>query len=126
MNSIFYKNDKNIQKNKSYKLNKNIDSIPENSDADNLDNDITILDYNDILKEIPNNCSNCEIKELQKTHTEWRWRFFTINCVNFVEISNKQPNKNRMYMDNTGEWVNYNVNEKWKKYLVKSKYYYIN
>jgi len=84
-----------------------------------------VLQYEEILRTIPSNAQRQPDKELQKTHTEWRWRFFDLKGRKLIEISQKKPNHERMYVDTSGNWVAYNLRGNWDQFLEKSIYVYI-
>lgn len=133
MNPIFTKSDLTkpvIKKTKSEKNIKNqiesvSDSEPYNNQPQQQDQCEMILDINDIMKTIPENALISSNNELGKTHTEWRWRFFNLKGRKLIEISKKNPNEDRMYVDNTGTWVHYNGTNQWDKFLVKTMYHYV-
>ena len=100
----------------------NVDSL---TDSDDNDDSQVILSYQDIIKNIPKEAINQPNLILQKTHTEWRWRFFDLKGRKLVEISKLEPNKDRTYMDNTGKWVKYTLVGGWDQFLIESKYCYI-
>jgi hypothetical protein len=85
---------------------------------------LTILSLDDIKKCIPNTASNIYNPELLNTHSEWRWRFFNIDGRRLVEISRKEPNKQRLYVDNTSKWTTYTLDKSWDIYVVDVRYYY--
>ena len=134
MNPIFTKTDltKTINKKPKKNIKTQIDSVSD----DDTHNDVCIeqrshdqcemiLDINDIMKTIPNNAINKPDCELGKTNTEWRWRFFNVKGRKLIEISKKNPNHERMYVNNTGSWINYNdISNKWDKFLVRVAYHY--
>ena len=65
------------------------------------------------------------LPDLQKTHTEWRWRFFDIKGRKLIEISKQNPNENRIYMDNMGKWISFTLDNSWDQYVVDIKYCYV-
>lgn len=134
MSSIFSKNEK---KNKTIKTPKDrneskigIDSLTDenkeqsNDDEENNKEQQISLSFSDIINSIPKNATKCPNMTLQKDHTEWRWRFFEIKERKMVEISRKDPNKERIYMDNTGKWTNYSLEGNWDKFLIDARYSY--
>lgn len=128
--SIFTKRDTNNKKNiKIKKNNKNeIDSL---SDSENvIENDLSqmILSLQDIIKSIPQNSVKKPDINLQKTHTEWRWRFFNLKERKLIEISKLSPSfteTERLYMDNTGKWIKYNLKGNWNQFLTETRYCYV-
>ena len=83
------------------------------------------LVYGDIKNTIPVQSTSSVDLEKQKTHTEWRWVFYTINGRKMIEISKKDPNKNRTFIDNTGLWINFPLDTSLDKYIVDAYYYYV-
>lgn len=132
--SLGYNTTKHIEQNRSIFQKKsteckkpekkhNVDSL---TDSDDNDESQVILSHQDIIKNIPKGAINQPNPILQKTHTEWRWRFFDLEGRKLVEISKLDPKKGRTYMDNTGKWIKYTlVENEWDKFLVESKYCYI-
>jgi hypothetical protein len=117
--SIFQK--KSFERKKTEKPH-NVDSL---TDSDDNDDSQVILSYQDIIKNIPKEATSQPNHILQKTHTEWRWRFFDLKGRKLVEISKIDPMKDRTYMDNTGKWIKYTLVDEWDEYVVESKYCYI-
>jgi hypothetical protein len=99
----------------------NDDSI---SDNDDIKSEKIPLSREYIYKSIPNNASNKPDLNLVKTQIEHRWRFFNINNRKLVEISIKHPNKERLYINSTGEWTSFVLDSKWDMYVTSAKYYY--
>jgi hypothetical protein len=120
----------NGQYNEQYK----IFAKKENDVAINKTNyERKILSKNEILSSIPQNALEQEDINLSLSKIELRWRIFKIpNIENeIIEISQKEPNKNRLYMNQNGNWVEYNDNDKnkdkydkYEQYIVKKFYYY--
>lgn len=111
--NIFVKK-KDINKDKN-KNNKNKQKTKE----------IKILQKKEILSSIPKNAIEHENKTLQNEKTEYRWRILNIEEIEneIIEISIKEPNKNRLFMTQSGIWKEYD-NNNFDKYVVKSYYYY--
>ena len=116
MSEIFKNNNNNRTIN-----NTNIDSISDNDDY--VGYKIT-LSSKQIHNSIPDNATDIPDLKLLETHIEHRWRFFTINNRNLIEISIKHPNKDRKYVNSDGKWINFNLDSSWERYLKSSKYYY--
>ncbi len=77
------------------------------------------------LKEIiPVNHLKQKNKDLRKTHTEWRWRLLNINDKTLVEISFKNPEEQRKYMNKKGEYVFYNLDSKYDGFVEDEFYVY--
>ena len=99
----------------------------------NEQDEIIILNKNDIMKSIPKNAlrmPNTNERERDRC-TEWRWRIFSIPGRNneVIEISFKNPNENRMFMDNRGKWINMDDDalkkmENYDKFVVGEYYAY--
>lgn len=93
----------------------------------NNTNERIILSYNEIIESIPKTATDKSDDKKKLKYTEWRWRFFNLNGRKLIEISKKQPNKARMFVDNNGEWIDEFKADKldtWCKYLIETKYYY--
>lgn len=127
MNSIFTK--KIPGKNKKQKISiKNNNPNLLDSASDGSEDDVIyqmILSLEDIKKSIPKNALSNPDPKLLTTHTEWRWRFLNIGDRKLVEISRKNPNGQRTYIDNTGKWINISLDQEWDKYVVGIKYVYV-
>lgn len=81
------------------------------------------IDIESISAMIPKNSTNKENKEKQKTMTEWRWRFMNIDKIK-VEISYKEPNKKRKYLNNDGEWIDANIMGLYYRFLIMDYFHY--
>jgi hypothetical protein len=107
-----------------------IDSLSDSDDCgiiDGYENQM-ILSLQDIINSIPSNSVKGPNSNLQKTHTEWRWRFFDIKGRKLIEISKlppSSPDTQRIYMDNTGNWVKYTLKGNWNQFLIDTRYCYI-
>ena len=79
-----------------------------------------------VISTIPKDATKNENPKLVKTHTELRWRIFKIpNKENeIIEISYKKPNEKRMYMNKNCEYVKYEENDEFDKYVVNMYYFY--
>lgn len=82
------------------------------------------LSIDDINKTIPQDAQDKPNEILRNKQTEWRWRFYIINDNKYIEMSRKDPDKERQYMDISGEWINYEIMEDLEKYITNEKYYY--
>jgi hypothetical protein len=120
MSNIFAKQDTNAQSNNTTI----IESISDTNVNDSEDGNF-VLYIEDIKKQIPANSTSKPNTDLQKSHTEWRWRFFNVNGRKLIEITRKYPNKDRDYIDNTGKWIKYVLDDCWDKYVVQTNYCYI-
>jgi hypothetical protein len=87
--------------------------------------DKKILSKEEILSSIPNNSFDSEQKDLQNVKTEYRWRIMNIENIDneIIEISIKKTNENRLYLNQSGEWIEYD-SQNYDKYVTKSYYYY--
>ena len=115
MDTIF-KNDDHVHTNIN-----NMDSISDNTEQKNTN---LILSINDINKSIPLSASDKPNAILSTTHIEHRWRFFNINNKKLIEITVKHPKQPRKYINKSGEWIEYNLDDNWNMYLSYAKYYY--
>ena len=83
------------------------------------------LDYNEIIKSIPDEAVENELPEYRKTHNEWRWRFLDINGKKTVEISMLNKGEpTRKYINKYGQMVEYTVDPQYDQYVTKTLYYY--
>jgi hypothetical protein len=81
------------------------------------------LDKDSILETIPAN--HYKLQQNMPDKTEWRWRLYNINeNYNFIEISFKEPNSNRKFLDKFGKWIEYNLSNDYDKFIQKQFYYY--
>jgi hypothetical protein len=81
------------------------------------------LDKDSILETIPTN--HYKSPQNMPDKTEWRWRLYNINeNYNFIEISFKEPNSNRKFLDKFGKWIEYNLSNDYDKFIQKQFYYY--
>lgn len=93
--------------------------------TDDEDEFITILDLKDIVQSIPQTATKQPDSNLSKTCVEWRWRFYNINNRKMIEISKKEPNKERIYMNNSSKWTEYNLDDSFDKFIVDTHYCYV-
>lgn len=84
------------------------------------------LSKKEIMESIPENCLKVQNVDLSKTNAEWRWRFFKFpNKKNeVIEMSYKQPNKNRKYINKDGEWVEREIGDEFDKFVISEYYHY--
>ena len=83
-----------------------------------------VLSAKDLAKSIPQNATyNC-LDPLPANCIEWRWRFFKIGDRKLVEVSHFDGNK-RIYTDYNGNKIEYNMNDEWDRFLVKTLYAYV-
>jgi hypothetical protein len=85
-----------------------------------------ILSKSEIFASIPKDAKNEEDIDLSKIKNELRWRIFKIPNVEneIIEMSQKLPNKERLYMNQKGDWILYNDDGKYDKYIINKYYYY--
>jgi len=84
-----------------------------------------ILSYDELIKTIPfKNIVYHQDVNLLDTHTEWMWKFYNINNRQVVVISKKDPNKEKLYMRNNGEWGEHIDEHLYEKYIVITLYCY--
>lgn len=130
MNPIFTRSDltkiKNIKIPSCTKINTKaqIDSVSDDESHEN-ENCEMVLNINDIMKTIPNNAMTKPNIDMGKIYTEWRWRFFNVKGRKLIEISKKHPHNDRLYVDNTGGWIQYTNTNEWDKFLVNVMYHYV-
>lgn len=87
------------------------------------------LTYTDIRDNIPEGSMNKQMEEGWEIgfNTEWRWRFLKFeNERHVIEMSYlKKGNKNRVFCDKYGNWVNnVEVNNGYDSYVVEVYYLY--
>jgi len=97
----------------------------ENDENNNNENNRVVFSYDDIIKSMPTNTVNKPDINLSKTLTERRWRFFKYGDRKLIEISKKEPMKERLYIDILGNWIQFDVPKIWDTYLVLEKYCYV-
>lgn len=109
-------------------VNNVIDTISDNSEAyEETVNQVTgevILSMKDILASIPQTATKDRDLLKENTHVEWRWRFFDLKGRKLIEISRKEPDKDRIYVDNKGNWINFILKGNWEQFMTDSRYYY--
>ena len=107
--------------------NKQMDNIFVKHDEEPLNNDdLSVLSKEEILESIPKDALKKQNCDLAKTNTEWRWRIFKIpNKENtLIEISFKNPNDKRMYIDKNGKWKNSEVGKEFDVFVIDEYYVY--
>ena len=82
-----------------------------------------IIKKDEILNNIPIIHFN-EPQENIEGKQEWRWRIYTINSEEYIEIS-KMDNKIRYYLDPEGEWVNREISNYYDKFIKREIYAYL-
>lgn len=85
--------------------------------------DYCVLDRKYIESLIPEGASEKKLEVLPKDVTEWRWRFFKIGERKLVEMS-YYDGVTRIYVDNSGNMINYDLDPLWDKFVVKTLYCY--
>jgi len=90
------------------------------------DSNYITLSRTEIYKSIPSDSTHIPDKNLSGKFTEWRWRIFDIEGKIFTEISRNDPNKDRIFLDKTGNWIKYDMDDSYNKYIIESYYYYGN
>jgi hypothetical protein len=80
----------------------------------------------ELMASIPNNAKSEPDQELEKSHIEIRWRIFKFpNIQNeIIEMSQKIPNQERLYMNKNGKWVNFNDDGKYDQFITEKYYHY--
>jgi hypothetical protein len=99
----------------------------KDQDQDQDDITCTIISKEDFLENIPKGATNKKDKDLELTSTEYRWRILKLPNLEkeFIEISFKEPNKARLFMNHAGKWVEYEKNSQFDQHVVKEYYFYI-
>jgi hypothetical protein len=92
-----------------------------------LENNTITLITNEIMSSIPKEATDYPNDLLIKSKTEWRWRVFQFpnRPNNVIEISFKKVGAERMFMNNRGNWVEYNMPRTYDKLIIKQFYCYI-
>jgi hypothetical protein len=78
-----------------------------------------------ILGSIPGDNYDKPQDHLALLKIEWRWRIIKIDNHTYVEISQKDTNKNRLYINNECKWVQRNISDEFDKYVDKTIYAYL-
>jgi hypothetical protein len=89
----------------------------------NIESDKAILSHDDIMKTIPKSATSAKKNNFLTNVIEWRWRFFDIDGEKKIEISYLANNK-RIYIDNIGNKIEYDVGDEWDKYVTNTLYAY--
>ena len=82
-----------------------------------------IIKKDEILNNIPIIHFN-EPQENIEGKQEWRWRIYTINSEEYIEIS-KMDNKIRYYLDPEGSQVNREISNYYDKFIKREIYAYL-
>lgn len=84
------------------------------------------LNKKEIFSSIPKDALKEKNIELEKTHTEIRWRIYKIPYISniVIDISFKNLYGDRYYMMSNGEWQKYDLNSNYDKYIIDEFYYY--
>jgi hypothetical protein len=122
----------NNYKNKNKGDSNNNSSIFEKKSIQSVKTDDTLIfNKNEIMSSIPEDAFTEPNQELLKTKTEWRWRIYSIpNKKNeIIEISYKEPNSDRMFMSNKGDWIlinetQYHQYNYFEQFIVNEYYIY--
>lgn len=94
------------------------------SKSKNNEDNKVVLSKKDILQSIPEGYVKSENKIKQKNHTEWRWRIYNIDNNIYTEISKLEPNCKRQFFDNTGNMIDYDLDNSFDKYITEQYFYY--
>lgn len=93
------------------------------------DNDLSNLcmSKKDVLNSIPKNHVLIRNNELLKIKAEWRWRIFKFPTKKneVIEISFKNPNKKRLFINKFGEWVETEISKEFDPFVIKEYFCYI-
>ena len=93
--------------------------------CDNLNNkEKIVLSKEDIINSIPDNYYKKPQISLSEKYTEWRFIMYYIYDDTFIEISKKDPLKDRIFIDNTGTWINYDMDNTFDKFITDKFYFY--
>lgn len=96
----------------------------EISDNDNNEGFRIIMSFDDIENTIPKDSIDYPQLFYQLFYTENRWRYFNINNQIYIEISQKEPYKERMFLSQNGDWTEYKIDPNMDKFIIKQKFYY--
>ena len=87
------------------------------------------ITYTNIMDLIPNGNTEKKLNNWEHQYTtEWRWRFLELPEDRItIEMSFiKNDNKDRIYFNRYGQWVNRYVDPIYDNYVTKQYYYYSN
>ena len=82
------------------------------------------IDKQSIFNLFNNLLKSSQDEKLKELYTEWKLVTYIINNNEYIEISKKTKNNKRLYMNNNGDWVVYNVPKKYNKFITCIKYAY--
>jgi hypothetical protein len=78
-----------------------------------------------VLASIPSDCVNERDIELSKIKTEWRWQFYKIPQLGkFITISYKNHGEERKYINQRGDYINFQELIEFEQYITKTYYHY--
>lgn len=94
---------------------------------ENDDITYTTILKEDVLENIPKGATNKKDKDLELTSTEYRWRMIRLpnSEKEFIEISYKQPNQKRLFMNHGQKWIEYEKDSQFDQYVIKEYYFYV-
>lgn len=129
ISGIFMKKKQKNEKNKDEKNKEEQDKEEQEKQEYKQKYERKILSKQEILSSIPQNALDCENINLKSTKTEYRWRILNIENIEneIIEISMKLKDAERLFLNQSGNWIEYNNNNNnnnYDKYVVKSYYYY--
>lgn len=89
---------------------------------------VPIIKLKDVYEKIiPSDAQNERNQKYKEKYTEWCCTKYNINENIYVVISISHPESQQiMYINNAGEQIIYNLDNKYDKFIVEKKYWYAN
>lgn len=89
--------------------------------------EITYINKLQIMDTIPKGSVKVEQTRLiNKGFTEWRWRIYHFDNKDFVEISKKEKDTDRIYLSKDRKWIKYSLPDIYLTKIKDTYYYYAN
>ena len=85
----------------------------------------SVIEIEHVMQTVPKTHYITPQEGLANLHTEWRWKFLDINGRTYVEISRKDKNHERLYINKNKDWVKQSGLEKYNKFITKTLYAYL-
>ncbi|ATZ80308.1 hypothetical protein BMW23_0250 [Bodo saltans virus] len=103
-------------------------SIFKKKTQQNTNDNCTSISKEDIINNMPESVSEHENEHLKEKFIEFRWRIYKFpNEKELIEISQKKPKENRLFMSHGNKWIEYkdeHLFEELQKYKDKEYFYY--
>lgn len=94
------------------------------SRSTNIESVQPIIKREQLMEIIPPNTYDRPNSEMIAHMIEWRWRFFNIDGHDFVEMSQKYHDNDRLYVDGNGNLCKKTIGDEWDQYIIDEKYFY--